>query len=142
MISGKQLQHVKKQWSKCNEKKMFGHFTSKHISMFVKPNGSFLNTSSGHILYGINRPRTHTMMKDFKRKNVFKSHEIFGENLYLHSEIDLISKTIQSWRTDDLSDLTMLICRFNNNGDGIYSCPCSGCKLKMSQFKIDNYYHT
>lgn len=153
LIEQKQLQlnpfverHLNKLWMKNYKSGTFGHHASKHIAIFLKPDGKILNTSNGHVLFGINKPKTHSMMKNFVRSKPFvESHDV-GESMFLHAEIDLLTKCVQSWRTDDLNDLTMWVARFRINDSlkliEANSKPCLGCQSKLTKFNVSKCFHT
>lgn len=100
-------------------------FRSKHAALLCY---------KGRVLsIGVNRYKTHPMMKRFSRH---------PDAVNLHAEIDCIVKAINRYGTEILKSSQLYVARVLDNGTLRSSCPCSGCRKAIEAFEISKVYYT
>lgn len=85
------------------------------------------------LAYGVNSYKTHPMMLLYG-KNV--------ESLYLHAEIDALSKVLSNYGPSILTNCSLYVLRLNKKGERCQSSPCAGCQNAIEVFGIKKVFHT
>lgn len=81
-------------------------------------------------VFGYNRLKTHPLQKRFSNKE---------NKIYLHSEIDAITKFISKYV--EIWEATMIVCRVSL-GDLAPCKPCDGCLRAIIAFHIKRVYYS
>lgn len=81
-------------------------------------------------VFGYNRIKSHPLQKRFSDRE---------SKIYLHSEIDAISKFISKYV--EIWEATLIVCRVSL-GDIVPCKPCSGCMRAIIAFNIKRVYYS
>ena len=80
---------------------------------------------------GLNRRKTHPLMTKYNSRS--------GQ-IFLHSEVDAIIKTINLYGQDILKECSLYVLRTTKSGKIGYSKPCSSCQQHIDFYGIKKVF--
>jgi tRNA(Arg) A34 adenosine deaminase TadA len=90
------------------------------------------------IAFGFNQMKTHTLQAKYSKN---------PNSIFLHSEIDVLRRSLNKISVDDLKKCDLYICRAkrkDKTGPFItgLSYPCAGCMRAIAAFGIKNVFYS
>ena len=95
--------------------------------------GALIVHKNKSIAIGYNQHKTHPLQKKYASN---------PESVFLHAEIDVLSRAMRVLTMKQLSKSTMYIARVKKDGSRGFAKPCKGCATAIDSFKLKKVVYT
>lgn len=85
------------------------------------------------LAYGLNRKKSHPVMVKYQRNE---------KKIYLHAEVDAITRFINRYGVNLLPECSLYVLRTTKSGIVASSKPCEGCMRMIEALNVGNIYWT